>query len=62
MSGCSAVWLAHFLGVEEVAGSSPVTPTSVKYPIQRTFRVFIFLHILLKKTKLYEIFVIIAVG
>ena len=29
MSGCSAVWLAHFLGVEEVAGSSPVTPTIV---------------------------------
>ena len=27
MSGCSAVWLAHFLGVEEVACSSQVTPT-----------------------------------
>ena len=27
MSGCGAVWLACYLGVVEVAGSSPVTPT-----------------------------------
>ncbi len=27
MSGCGAVWLARYLGVVEVAGSSPVTPT-----------------------------------
>ncbi len=28
LSGCSAVWLACYLGVIEVAGSSPVTPTT----------------------------------
>ncbi len=33
MSGCGAVWLARYLGVVEVAGSSPVTPTIFSIPL-----------------------------
>ena len=34
-SGCSAAWLAHLLGVQEVAGSNPVSPTTgeIKIPL-----------------------------
>ena len=27
-TGCGAVWLARLLGVQEAAGSSPVSPTT----------------------------------
>ena len=30
LSGCSAVWLAHLLWEQRVAGSNPVTPTRKK--------------------------------
>lgn len=30
-TGCGAVWLARLLGVQEAAGSSPVSPTTTGY-------------------------------
>jgi hypothetical protein len=36
VTGCSAAWLARYLGVVEVVGSNPASPTQIK--IARSIR------------------------